>query len=342
MHQTLIVRLIGLAIWPTLLGCLLLVSDTASPERRQSIAYLGAWTAASDVSHQKFVAAFKLGHPELFKRVAIDYVQIPSDDKIAALLEQALRRSPSLVLAPTGTSAVAAQAVVGQHPLIFASYIDPINLGLVDQNRHRHRHRHRPRPIAGISLADMLDLKRMELLRLAFPTVRSVVVLVDRSWWEASNFEALRQDARKMLGINLSYVLAESADDVRALARRGDLAEFDAWYVPGTYVAYLAEPQIIALLRSLGKPAIHSTVQEVENGAVIAYEQDSSFAFGALADLTARVLSGEDARSIPIERPRRFVLAVRADAEAIALGLSPAILRQADLIYREPVGSPDK
>lgn len=337
MHQTLIVRLIGLAIWPMLIGCLLLLAaDTAQPVSRQRIAYLGAWTSASDVSYQKFVTAFQRANPDVFPQVVIDYVSISSDDEIAAHLESALLHRPSLVLAPTGNSAAAAQAVKGDHSLIFASYIDPVSLGLVDRSLPRRR------PITGISLADMLDLKRMELLSLAFPAVRSVLVLVDQSWLDVSNFDFMRQEAERRYGISLSYVRAESADDVAAIARRADLKQFDAWYVPGTYVAYLAEPQIMALLRSLGRPSIHTTVQEVENGAAIAYEQDGSFAFAALADLTARVLSGEDARTIPIERPRRFVLAVRADAQALALGVSPAILRQADLIFSEPIGSPGK
>jgi putative ABC transport system substrate-binding protein len=332
MHQTLTVRLIRPAIWAMLLAVPILTSDSGSTSMPLSIAYIGAWTPASDISHQKFLSVFKQAHPDLFSRVEIDYVQAPDTHSGATVVERALLRRPALVLAPTGASALKARVQAGNTPVIFASYLDPTRLGLVGATLPHAR------PVTGVSLADMLHLKRMELLRAAFPTARTVAVLVDQSWLDAFDFSALQNDARQRFGFNLSYFLAESAADFEALARRPEIAGFDAWYIPGTYVAYLAESQILALLRQLGKPAIHSTVQEVKNGAVMAYEQDSSFVFAALADLVARVLAGEDARTIPIERPRRYVLAVRADAEALALGMSPAMLRQADQVYVDAVG----
>lgn len=329
MHQTLTVRPIGPVFWAMLSAALFLTSDggvrsTPTPTR---IAYIGAWTPASDHSHQKFLAVFKQAHPDLFSRVAIDYVQVPDTSAGGPAVERALLLRPALVLAPTGGSALMARARAGDTPVIFASYLVPAKLGLVGTALPHAG------PVTGVSLADMLDLKRMELLRAAFPAVRTVAVVVDQSWLDADDFESLREDTRLRFGLSLSYLIAESVADIEALGLSPEAAGFDAWYIPGTYVAYLAESQILALLRQLGKPAIHSTMQEVRNGAVMAYEQDSSFVFAALADLVARVLAGEDARYIPVERPRRYVLAVRADAEALALGMSPAILRQADLVY---------
>ncbi|MBT9495191.1 MAG: hypothetical protein IV107_23205 [Paucibacter sp.] len=268
----------------------------------------------------------------MFSRVAIDYVQVPDTSSGGPLVERALLRRPALVLAPTGASALMVRARAGDTPVVFSSYLDPAKLGLVDAAVPHTR------PVTGVSLADMLDLKRMELLRAAFPTARTVAVLVDQSWLDAVDFSALQDGARQRFGFSLRYLLAESVADFETLALRPEIAGFDAWYIPDSYVAYLAEAQILALLRQLGKPAIHSTVQEVKNGAVMAYEQDSSFVFAALADLVARVLAGEDARTIPIERPRRYVLAVRGDAEALRLGMSPAMLRQADQVYLDPIG----
>jgi putative ABC transport system substrate-binding protein len=331
MHQTLTVRLIGSAIWAMLFAGIFLTSDSGPASRPIRIAYVGAWTAVSDLSHQKFLAAFKQAHPDLFSRVAIDYVQVPDTSSGGALVERALLRRPALVLAPTADSALMARARAGDTPVVFSSYLDPAKLGLVDAAVPHKR------PVTGVSLADGLDIKRMELLRAAFPTVKTVGVLVDQSWLDAVDFSALQDDARQRFGFSLRYLLADSVADFEALALRPEIAGLDAWYVPGTYVAYLAESQILVLLRQLRKPAIHSTVQEVKNGAVMAYEQDSSFVFAALADLVARVLAGEDARTIPIERPRRYVLAVRADAEALALGMSPAMLRQADQVYSNAI-----
>jgi hypothetical protein len=66
----------------------------------------------------------------------------------------------------------------------------------------------------------------------------------------------------------------------------------------------------------------------------MSYTQDARFAWSALADLVGRVLDGEPAGAIPIERPQRFELAVRVSPDTGVAPLADAVLARADVIVR--------
>ena len=117
-----------------------------------------------------------------------------------------------------------------------------------------------------------------------------------------------------------------------ALAQTAAL-RLDGWYIPATFVAYEYEREIIDALQRMKVPAIHATEQEVAAGALMAYAPDTGFVWDTLAELCLRVLGGEDAGAIPIQRPRRFSLAVRPRDEPRVLRLAPNLIQRADRVY---------
>ena len=72
----------------------------------------------------------------------------------------------------------------------------------------------------------------------------------------------------------------------------------------------------------------------MEDGGLMSYTQDTSFAWSALVDLSARVLEGEPAGAIPIMRPQRFELAVRVNPDTGVPPPSSAVIRRADRVVR--------
>ncbi len=309
--------------------CAGLAADMGTARPRPTIVYVGSWTAAQDRSFTLFVAALQRDHPQLLRDFRVEYVHGSDTDEeqLARSIRAAIDRKPWVVVTPTGVSARAARRFAGRTPIVFSSYVDPVRSGI------RESMRSATAAITGISLADWLDDKRLEILHDAFPRVRSVAVLVDRSWVAEYDPERRIAQAAHRNGMIATLVYAENAADVDVLMTSAESARFDAWYVPPTYVAYLAEDRIIFHLRRMNKPAIHSTGHEVSRGALFAYEQDGSFVFDALADLVYRVCLGEDAGSIPIETPQRFVLSVRTDAPSEATRIAAAVVRRADVVY---------
>ena len=188
-----------------------------------------------------------------------------------------------------------------------------------------------------MSLFDDLHLKRLELLKDAFPRVRKVAILADSPWLAAWSGDALAAQAKARLGLATIVHVADSPDALDRLMNSSAAAHVDAWYIPPTYIAWLAQPALIAHLQRLRLPAIHATDDEVKAGALMAYSWDKDFAYDAMATLTLRIAAGEDAGSIPVERPRRYLLSIRiraqdADGEPWAR-IAPAMVRRADRLY---------
>lgn len=223
-----------------------------------------------------------------------------------------------------------AAKVAGDTPFVFASYADPVARGIRDSLQFSRRNN------TGVFLRGAVDGKRLEILKDAFPGIRSVAILADRSWAGDGGGLARVAPAAAALGLRVGLV---PADDLMELDRRLSSAAslgYDAWYVPPSYISYAAERPIVERLRQLRLPAMHATVAEVRAGALMAYEEDTSFAMASLADLVARVCRGERAGGIPVARPQRYVLAVRASTASSAPVIAATVVRRADVVIREP------
>ncbi len=200
--------------------------------------------------------------------------------------------------------------------------------GIVDSLR-------RPgRGATGVALGDTLDLKRLELLKDAFPHIATVAMLVDNSWLVNEDTASVVGEAWRRLGLRVVVRVADTTESLEALITTAEATAFDAWYVPPTYIADLAEAKIIAAFKRLRLPAIHATEDEVADGALMAYSQDTSFAYDAMAQLTVRVALGEDAGTIPMQRPYRYTLSVRIEPDAPWAQIAPSVVRRADRVHR--------
>jgi putative tryptophan/tyrosine transport system substrate-binding protein len=276
----------------------------------------------------KFQSALRTHQPQLVSAVRLTYLACPPGQTAAkrAAISGAVSDKPAALIAPTGNSARIAIAVGRGIPIVFASFLDPVRAGFAQSDRIPGGN------ATGISLADWLDAKRLQTLRDAFPGIRRVGVLTDRSWAEHYQGEARVLADARALGLEATMYYGNTASDVDRLMSQPSAALEHAWYAMPTNLAYVGEAQILAHLRRLGVPGMFSTLGEVQRGGAIAYVADTSFVYPKLAELVARVVNGEDPGRIPIERPRRFLLAARADARWNGRPISARVLRRADQV----------
>lgn len=314
-----------------------LAADVAPSQEGWRVVYLGSDVIARDSS---FVALRESLERLSSKRGAMVHLEHRLMPAIATRVQQqdmvarTVDRGCDLLIAPTGDSALAAaleqrgSGRLYRPPVVFASFSDPVVTGIVPSLRAPGGR------ITGISLTDVWHAKRLELLRESFADLRHLGVLLDRLWVPVRSFEEDIARPAAALGLQAVRFDADSADELDALMHSPEAARMDAWYVVDSYISWLAEARIIEHLRRLERPAMHTTESEVaDGGALMAYAADREFVFDALADLTLRVLRGEDPGSIPVQRPRRFVLAVRPREAPAALRIHPSIVRRADRVY---------
>lgn len=296
-----------------------------SPDKPR-VVFIGDGPADRFEPWQKFQRAVQ-AHPTL-QQSALAYLPCPLGNLPAkrAAIGAAATQRPAALVAPTGNSAILTISAAGSTPTIFASFLDPIRAGFVRSDRAPGGH------ATGISLADWLDAKRLQTLRDAFPEIRRVGVLTDRSWAEHYQGEARVLADARALGLQATMYYGDTAQDIDHLMSGSSAMREDAWYAMPTNLAYVGEARILAHLRRLRTPGMFSTLGEVQRGGALAYVADASFVYPKLAELVARVVNGEDPGRIPIERPRRFLLVARADARWNGQPINARVLRRADRI----------
>jgi putative tryptophan/tyrosine transport system substrate-binding protein len=315
-----------------LTAALLFASDAPAPlVQPAAVAFIGKFDAAADdPSFSQFRKAWLQRWPEGSAPPPLAYYAAgdgPSP-RMHAVLSAAAASQPAVLVLPTNELALEARALGIETPIVFATYLDPQQQGIVELPRLPGRR------TTGVVLEDKLDLKRLELLKEALPHVRSVAVLADSFWFTVRGGPDLRNDAQRLIGLRIVERVAETPEDLDALLSSAEACACDAWYVPPSYLAYKTEPRIVAALRRLRLPAMHADDEQVDQGALMAYSQDESFAYEAMATLAKRVAQGEDAGSIPMQRPFRHKLSVRIEPDAPWLRLEPSLVRRADRVVR--------
>lgn len=313
--------------------CFLVIAALSSDhlsEHQPLVLFLGSSAQGDDPAFLSLRRAWLRRHADVASRVRLEQANAVDDGR--ASLQQSARaavaRQPDLLVAPSAGSAQAAARAAPGTPLVFSTYLDPKGLGLVGSLGVRAERS------TGISLADDLHGKRMEILHDAYPAVRNVAVLADHEWSDAIDGEDVMRRATEPLGMSFHLFLADGRDEVLGVLASAEARRYDAWYVPRSLAGVVAWDEIVRRMRDWHTPCIYGSTEEVLAGGQMAYSQDTAFVWSTLADLVARVVDGEPPGRIPILRPHHFVLAIRTGDETGVPLPDPSVLRRADLLLR--------
>lgn len=294
------------------------------------VVFLGRITPELDISFERLKTALARVRQPGDAAISVEFVSTGGTDGLVddALVAAAAGTGPDLLVAPNGATALAARRVAPQLPMVFTGYLDPVRFGIVSGLSRR------PEPATGLWIRDDLDPKRIEILSDAYPGVRRIAVLGDRSWSENVDAERVLPAMSNPQGLQVSVLHADSLEQAQALLATPQAREFDAWCIPRSYLALLAGKELIETLREWRKPAIFGGTDSVLAGAPLAYAPETSQAWPIVASLVRRIRQGERAGDIPIERPQRFVLAVRTTPDINVPLASIAVVRRADIVVR--------
>ena len=241
---------------------------------------------------------------------------------------EAISQRPDVIIAPSTTTARAVRQRRSGIPLLFVSFQNPLRTQVVDSLEKRLE------PMTGVWIADDLDTKRLELLRDAYPEVKSVAFLMDRSWAEDRDSELKLPAMAAQMGIRLQIFYAEDGVEAHRLLDKISAEDFDAWCLPPTGLAYLHTAAILRRIGEWQKPVVTGDFADISQGAALSYGVDDSFRWPALMELLTRVLQGESPGDIPIQTPQRFILAVRTTPGAKLPPPSLNVQRRADLLLK--------
>jgi putative ABC transport system substrate-binding protein len=206
-------------------------------------------------------------------------------------------------------------------PIVVGAGADPVLLGFAASIRRPGGN------LTGISIrADVLSGKRVDLLKLAFPGIASVSVLMNPINTGASLSLRATQETAGKLGLRVAPVAAGAPDELRALTPT-DLAGTEALAVLPDAVFWNQRATIIALAQAARLPAIYPEREYADDGGLIAYGPNIPDCFRRAAGYVDRILRGAKPGELPIDEAATFDFIINLrTARGMGITISPDFL----------------
>ena len=244
-------------------------------------------------------------------------------DPLAAEL---VRLSPDVIVTLGATTARAAKRATSSIPVVFAPAGDAVPAGLVQSLA-------RPGGNAtGVSINTwILNPKRLELLKEAFPEVKRVVVLGN-----ASNPSGVAQwnetkPAAENLRVDLRLVMVKGATELMDGFSRINREGADALQVLADAEFDVARDEIIAHAANLRLPVMYEHRAFVEAGGLMSYGPNLDQISFRAASYIDKIVKGAKPADLPVEQPTRLELALNLKtAKVLGLTFPSTLLARAD------------
>ncbi len=272
----------------------------------------------------------ELGYQEGIN-VAYEMRIIDSTADLPAVVRELIAKGVDVLHTYSTPATVAAYAETKTIPIVFGSMGDPLASQTIQSLQRPGTN------VTGVnSLSAPLVSKRLELLLEVVPSVKKVAFpLTHEDIPGRSSYVFILETAEK-LGVTVIpyYITAERSSretalsilkkDVDGIVLSSDTA---VWKNLGDYVSQAIEEKL---------PFAVFDKDMVAAGGLVGYGPDYFVSGEQSAVLVDKILNGQRPNDLPIENPRRLVLAVNLDtARAIGLEFPVSILQKADVLYPE-------
>jgi putative ABC transport system substrate-binding protein len=237
---------------------------------------------------------------------------------------QVMQRGVAVVFVIGSELARLARQVSADVPIVFITPGDPVAAGLVASLA---------RPGGNTTAMTFefpeLSAKRLELLKALVPKARQVLVLHDSSDASPRQGLAAARRAAPQLAITLVERETRQATDVARLL--GSPGEADAVLaIPGGATSAL-DLDVIKVANARSVPTFFHARSAGTSDALASYGANDLDVAREAARLIDKVLKGEKAGNLPVERPTKFRFVINLKtARMIGLDVPPMLLARAD------------
>jgi putative ABC transport system substrate-binding protein len=314
------IGLVGsVAAWP--------VAARAQQPAMPVIGFLGTGTPSS---WSQWTSAFvnrlrELGWIE-GRNVKIEYRWAEGqNERYAAIVAELVQLKVDVIVTQGTPAALAAKRATAVIPIVFASAGDPVGNGIVENLARPNGN------ITGMS-AQATDSapKRLELLREAVPTLRTLAIMANAS----NPFSMLEvtevQGAARTLGINTATSEIRQIEDI---APAFDLIKghAEALFLSTDPLLVTNRMRINTLAQSMQMPTIGSWREFVEAGSLMSYGSNIPDQFRRAAEYVDKILRGAKPGDLPVEQPTKFDLIINLKtAKILGIEIPATLLARAD------------
>ena len=318
-------------------------------ERREFITLLGgaaaAWPLAAraqpvpspvvgflDVGERPhFLAAFQRGLAETGyvagQNVAIEVRTADQYDRFRELAAELVHRNVALIATAVNAAALAAKATTTTIPIVFATGVDPVEIGLVASlNRPGGN-------VTGISfLSAKLVEKRLALLHELVPAAARVAVLVNPT--DPVRTESTTKDveaAARTIGLQIRVLNASTSAEIDAAFATLARERVDALFVGPDSFFNSRRVQLATLAARHAIPATYAVRDYAEAGGLMSYGTSVPDALRQAGVYAGRILKGAKPADLPVLQASKFELVInRQTAKAIGVIVPDKLLVAAD------------
>jgi putative ABC transport system substrate-binding protein len=252
-------------------------------------------------------------------------------DRLPALAEELVARQSAIIVAALAAATVAAAKVAPRTPIVIASGIDPVALGLVKSLA---------RPggmITGVTnVSAETTEKHLELLLAAAPKVKRVGVLGD-STAPVVVRSSLREAVRRSVAqyqVEARFAEVGSPEEIEPVISRLAKDGSQGLVVMGGLMLRNERRRIMKLALARRWPVV-AGLGWAEAGALLTYNADTSANYRRAAYYVDKILNGTKPGDLPVEQPTKFELVINLKtAKALGLTVPQSLLVRADEIIQ--------
>src|SRR5712675_1015663 len=288
-------------------------------------------TGSPSTSSGPFMGAFRQGLSEAGyvegENLAIEYRWAEGNyDRLPALAADLVGRKVDLIMANSPPAALAAKSATSTIPIVFRGGTDPVGDGLVASLARPGGN------LTGVSLADDVTAKRLQLLSELVPRVGVIALLVNPN--NANHAERVirdLQEAARTKGLQLHVLKAGSESEIDSAFASLVQLHVDALVVAADPFLSSRREQLVALASRHAVPSSYAWREFAASGGLISYGPSLTYAFRLVGAYAGKVLKGAKPADLPVQQPTTFELVINLNtAYALGLTVPQSLLQRAD------------
>jgi putative tryptophan/tyrosine transport system substrate-binding protein len=247
-------------------------------------------------------------------------------DRIPELARQIVAQAPEVIVAGTTQPLVELSRLTTTIPLVFASGIDPVPLGLVVSHNRPGRN------VTGImsALDDGFAPKQLEMGHELMPAATRIGVLVNPT--NPSHALYFKGAERAATALRLIIVPAEvrTPDDLEGAFARFAAERVQLVQALADNLTFIQATRVAKLAEAARLPVIGAFREQAEAGFVMTYGVNLAANFRRAGQMTDRILRGSKPADLPVEFPTLFDVILNLKmAKLLGLTAPPTILIRA-------------
>lgn len=247
-------------------------------------------------------------------------------ERLAELAADLVRRKVDLILVGSTPGAAAARKATATIPIVMVTTGDPVAGGLVASLARPGGN------VTGVTaLGQILNAKRLELIKETLPGVTRVAVLLNPASPYTDPFLRERESTGRALGMQLRVHEARSPGELET-AFPAIVAERPGALMVLTDIMFItSRRRIVELVARTRLPAVYPEREFVDAGGLMFYGASLASMYRHAATHVDRIAKGAKPADLPVEQPTVLELAINLKAaKAIGLVVPPSVLARAD------------